>query len=207
MALDQVMIALKKLIGSIAGIGMPAGTEQISAEKRDLNWKKEHGSALLQIFSQEDLDNFVQVATEADQQGLGKLLALLEQLRRATQKSLADDDLMEQKSARNHKKLKEQLQVDIDKLDRTLDKQKKNLSAYKSLRNELKVDITLKTTIKKKSEEYLKQQIEARRQEKLKYESDKRERSREKAVILKLQKIVDERLAKLSAVLRKRVDQ
>jgi len=61
--------------------------------------------------------------------------------------------------------------------------------------------------LKKKNEEFLKQTIEVRRTERLKYENDKRERDREKAVILKLQKIVDERLAKVSDFIKARVNQ
>jgi len=61
--------------------------------------------------------------------------------------------------------------------------------------------------LKKKNEEFLKQTIEVRRTERVKYETDRRERNREKAVILRLQKIVDERLAKLSDFVKARVNQ
>jgi len=206
MALDQVMIALKKLKGSISGIGIPAHMVKIAAEKRDFDWKKEHGGALLQIFSKEDIDNFVQVATEADQEGLSKLLGLLEQLRRATAKSLSDDDEMEKRSARDYKVLRNQLSADIEKLESTLIKQKRNLVAYKSLRNSLKVEITEKTNLRKKNEEFLKQTIKLRHEEWMKYEDEKRQRNREKSIISRLQKIVNERLAKMSDFIKKRVN-
>jgi len=207
MALDQVMIALKKLRGSIAGIGRPSDVKAIAAESRDTNWKKEHGGALMQIFSEEEVENFVQIATEADQDALMKLLNLLEKLRRSTAQSLVDDEKIEKKSKKSYKYLSNQLKGDLEKLSEVLRKQKRNLKAYKAYRNSLTVEINEKTNLKKKNEEFLKQTVEIRRTEQLKYESDKRARNREKAVIAKLQKIVNEKLAKMQEFVRSSVNQ
>jgi len=205
MALDSVVAELSKLKGSISGVGMPAGEHMISAESRDAAWKKSH-PALLEIFSQTDINNFIQVATEADQDQLSKLIDMLGALKRSAQKSLADDDENEQNSKKVFKKALTRLQSDIALLTATIKRQNDNLTKYNRQKTSLQTEIHDKKALKAKNEAFLKQTKEIRRQEKLKYESDKRGRNKEKAIISRLQKIVDEKLAKMKDFLKKRVN-
>jgi len=206
MALDQVMIALRKLRGSISSVA-PGHVKATQSELRDRTWKKEHGNALLQIFSQEEIDSFVEVATEADQDGLTKLLTLLENLRRSSSKSLIDFDADEQKSLNAYKFLMNNLKHDIQKLEKIIERQKSNLRAYLSYKNSLTVEINEKTNLMKKNQEFMKQTIEIRRIEKLKYESDTRARNREKLVIRRIEAIVKEKLVKMLEFVKKNVNQ
>lgn len=207
LALDQVLIALRKLKGSVAGVGRPAHEGASNTERRDSNFRKEHGGALLQIFSENDVNNFIQVATSADQDGLSKLLALLEALKRSVQKSLIDDEQDEQTSLKLFNKLETNLISDLENLSRSLIKQKRNLRAYKSLQNELTVEINEKTNLRKKNVKFVKQTIEIRRTEKSKYDEDARARTRERGIIRKLTRIVNERLVKMQDFLKNQVNQ
>jgi len=206
MALNSVVAELTKLRGSISGVGRPAGMHAIDAENRDAAWKKNH-TALLQIFSDSDISSFLQVATEADQDQLAKLIDMLNALKRSAQKSLADDDENEQSSKKIFKKALTRLQSDIALLTTTIKRQNDNLTKYNRQKVSLQTEIHDKTALKVKNVAFLKQTKEIRRQEKLKYESDKRGRNKEKAIISRLQKIVDEKLAKMKDFLKKRVNQ
>jgi hypothetical protein len=205
-AVEQVVAELSKLKGSVSGVGKPAHVKDIDEEKRDAGWLKKHKGSLLQVFSDADVQNFIQVATEADQDSLNKLIDLLNTLKRSAQKSLADDDESEHTSKRTFKNLMAKLNNDVANLNVALAKQKKNLQSYKRLKNQLSVEIKDKSVLKKKNEEFLAQTVEIRRTEKLKYESDKRQRNREKSIIAKLQKIVSERLANMKDFLKSKVN-
>jgi chromosome segregation ATPase len=206
LALDAVIAELNKLRGSISGLGKPGHVDAISAENRDSAWKKAH-PALLEVFSESDISSFAQVATEADQDQLSKLIDMLVALKRSTQKSLADDDENEQDSVKHFKKALTRLQSDITLLNITLKRQRENLAKYKRQKVSLETEIRSKTALKVKNENFLAQTKEIRRQEGLKYESDIRARNREKEIIRKLQKIVDEKLARMKEFLKKRVNQ
>jgi len=206
MALDAVINELNKLRGSISGTGRPGHVEAISAETRDAAWKKSH-PALLEIFTEGDISSFAQMATEADQDQLSKLVDMLVALKRSTQKSLADDDVNEQDSVKHFNQALTRLQSDISLLNVTLKRQRDNLAKYLRRKTGLETEIRDKTNLRVKNENFLAQTIEIRRQEGLKYESDKRARNREKNIIRKLQRIVDEKLARMKEFLRKRVNQ
>jgi chromosome segregation ATPase len=205
MALEAVIKELARLNGSISGAGKPAHVKAISAEDRDAAWRKTHPS-LLEFFSESEFDSFVQVATEADQDQLAKLIDMLTALKRSTQKSLADDDENEQDSVKHFNGSLTRLQSDITLLNTTLKRQRANLSKYNRQKVSLQTEITTKTGLRKKNTEFLAQTKEILRQEGLKYDSDKRGRNREKDIIRKLQKIVDEKLARMKEFLKKRVD-
>jgi uncharacterized coiled-coil protein SlyX len=143
MALDAVVNELNKLRGSISGVGRPAHVKEISEEKRDSAWKKAQ-PALLEIFSESDIANFVQVATEADQDQLAKLVDMLTALKRSAQKSLADDDQNEQDSIKGFKKALERLNADIALLSATLKRQHANLTKYQREKVSLETEITIK---------------------------------------------------------------
>jgi len=162
--------------------------------------------ALLEIFSEADVQSFAQVATEADQDALSKLIGLLSSLKLSAEKSLQDDDESEKNSLKYYKKALTRLQSDISLLTTTIKRQNDNLTKYRRRRISLKTEIHDKTELKKKNEAFLAQNIKIRESEKLRYEEDKRGRDREKAIIRKLQKIVDEKLARMKDFLKKRVD-
>lgn len=206
LALDQVMIALRKLRGSISGVNRPGHVNEINAESRDRQWKKVHGAALMQIFSEGEIDDFVQIATEADQDGLSKLLGLLARLYQSAQKSLDDFEQDEVRSKKTFNFLITQLSSDVNKLESLISRQKNNLTAYLSYRNSLVVEIKEKNNLKVKNEEFLKQTVETRRVELLKFEADIRARNREKLVIRRIEKIVNEKLAKMNAFVKSRVN-
>lgn len=167
--------------------------------------KKKHPS-LLQIFSESDIASFAQVATSADQDQLEKLIDMLVALKRAAQKSLADDDQNEQDSISHFKKALTRLDSDIALLNGTLKRQGENLKKYLALVVSLQVVIKDKSSLKVKNEKFLAETKEIRRLEGLKYESDRRGRNREKEIIRKLQKIVDEKLSRMQEFLKKRVN-
>ena len=206
MALDQVMIALRKLRGSVAA-NRPGHVKEIQSEQRDRNWKKEHGGALMQIFSQEEIDNFVEIATEADQDGLTKLLALLEALRKSSNKSLIDFDSDEHHSHKSYNLLMSKLKFDISKLEGIIQRQKNNLQAYISSRNSLNVEISEKINLRTRNQQFMTQTLEIRRVQKLKYESDARGRNKEMLIIKRLEKIVKEKLAKILEIVKRNVNQ
>lgn len=203
---EQVLSELRKLRNSVSGRNRPSHVSQIGEEKRDAGWLRKNRRSLIQVFSEADVQNFIQVATEADQNSLSKLIDLLATLKRSAQKSLADDDESERVSRKTFKNLMAKLNNDVASLNIALLKQRKNLQSYKRLRTQLKVEIKDKSILKKKNEEFLAQTINIRRVEKLKYESDKRQRNREKKIIAKLQKIVSQRLANMKDFLRSKVN-
>jgi uncharacterized coiled-coil protein SlyX len=205
MALDAVVKELNKLRTSDAGVGRPAHVKAMTQETRDATWRKAH-PALLEIFTENDIANFVQVATEADQDQLAKLVDMLLALKRSAQKSLADDDENEQDSVKHFKKALTRLQSDVTLLGTTLKRQNDNLTKYNRQKVSLETEIHDKQALKIKNETFLAQTKEIRRQEKLKYETDVRGREREKNIIRKLQKIVDEKLARMKEFLKKRVN-
>ena len=206
MALDAVVSELAKLRGSISGVNRPNHIKEISAEERDRKFKAAK-PALLEIFSESDIDSFVQVATEADQDQLAKLIDMLISLKRSAQKSLADDDQNEQDSIKHFNAALTRLQADITLLNTTIKRQQDNLTKYRSEKVSLETEIHDKSELKKKNESFLAQTKEIRRQEKLKYEADVRGRNREKQIIKRLQKIVDEKLARMKDFLKARVNQ
>jgi len=132
---------------------------------------------------------------------------MLKALKRSAQKSLADDDENEVQSVKAFKKALTRLQTDIALLTVTIKRQKDNHTKYLRQKTSLQTEIHDKTALKTKNEQFLKQTLEIRRQEKEKYETDKRGRNREKEIIRKLQKIVDEKLARMKDFLKKRVNQ
>jgi hypothetical protein len=130
----------------------------------------------------------------------------LENLHRSATKSLIDFHDDEAGSKKAYDVLKAKLTYDIHKLEGVISRQSRNLKAYYSLRNALNVEITEKTNLRKKNQEFLKNTIEIRRVEGLKYQSDKRQRNKEKAIIRRLEKIVNEKLAKINAYVKSKVN-
>ena len=207
MAIDAVVAELSKLKGSISGVNKPNHIKDIDAETRDRNFKNAAKPALLEIFSESDIDSFLEVATSADQDQLAKLIDMLNSLKRSAQKSLADDDQNEQDSIKIFNVALARLEADIKLLTESIKRQQDNLAKYTAQKISLETEISDKSSLKLKNEQFLAQTIEIRRQEKLKYESDMRGRNREKEIIKRLQKIVDEKLARMKEFLKARVNQ
>ena len=207
MAIDAVVAELSKLKGSISGVNKPVHIKDIDAETRDRNFKNAAKPALLEIFSESDIDSFLEVATSADQDQLAKLIDMLNSLKRSAQKSLADDDQNEQDSIKIFNVALARLEADIKLLTESIKRQQDNLAKYTAQKISLETEISDKSALKVKNEQFLAQTIEIRRQEKLKYESDMRGRNREKEIIKRLQKIVDEKLARMKEFLKARVNQ
>ena len=207
MAIDAVVAELSKLKGSISGVNKPDHIKDIDAETRDRNFKNAAKPALLEIFSESDIDSFLEVATSADQDQLAKLIGMLNSLKRSAQKSLADDDQNEQDSIKIFNVALARLEADIKLLTESIKRQQDNLAKYTAQKISLETEISDKSALKVKNEQFLAQTIEIRRQEKLKYESDMRGRNREKEIIKRLQKIVDEKLARMKEFLKARVNQ
>ena len=207
MAIDAVVAELSKLKGSISGVNKPVHIKDIDAETRDRNFKNAAKPALLEIFSESDIDSFLEVATSADQDQLAKLIGMLNSLKRSAQKSLADDDQNEQDSIKIFNVALARLEADIKLLTESIKRQQDNLAKYTAQKISLETEISDKSALKVKNEQFLAQTIEIRRQEKLKYESDMRGRNREKEIIKRLQKIVDEKLARMKEFLKARVNQ
>jgi len=206
LAVDAVVAELTKLKGSISGVNRPDHVTEMSSEERDRKFKAAAKPSLLEIFSESDINSFLQVATEADQDQLQKLIDLLTSLKRSAQKSLADDDVNEADSLKEFTAALARLQTDITLLDASIKRQQENLTKYNDLKVSLETEISTKTSLKIKNEAFLVQTKEIRRTEKLKYEADMRGRDREKEIIKRLQKIVDQKLAKMKEFLKQRVN-
>jgi len=100
-AIDQVVADLTKLKGSIAGVAKPSFVHSIAAERRDQAALK---AKFVEIFDDEEAQAFVELATEADQAALDRLIALLNNIKRNVKKSLANDERHEAKSKAVYKK-------------------------------------------------------------------------------------------------------
>jgi chromosome segregation ATPase len=201
-AIEQVIARLNKLKGSISGIGKPAHVGAIAQETRDAKWKASMKRSFAEIVPDDDAAAFAELATEADQSALAKLVAILTNILRNVKRSLADDASYEKESRTTYHKLKVTLIKDNQVLQATLKHQKANLAAYISKINSLTVSIKLKTAVLVLRQKELKAaKAEYIRLEGI-YNKNKRKRNQEKGIIHKLQKIVNDRLARMSQFLK-----
>ena len=207
-AIEQVVAQLIKLRGSVAGIGKPAHVKSISQETRDTKWKARVKKSFVEIVgNDEEAAAFAELATEADQDALEKLIALLNRISRNVKKSLADDEAYEKESITLYKKLKTTLKKDNLVLEKALKKQKQNLDGYIKKINDLTVTIKIrKNLLKTRRVELKNTKIEYLQKENI-YNRDKKKRSEEDQIIRKLRKIVRERLSKISQFLKGQVNQ
>jgi hypothetical protein len=205
-ALDQVVASLTRLRGSISGIGKPAHVGAIAQERRDAAWKASMKSKFVEIVGEDEAAAFAELATEADQGALEKLIALLNRIQRSVKQSLADDEAHEKKSRAIYRRLKTALENDNRVLVKALEHQRANLNAYLKKINELTVTIKLKRQLLAVAEKQLASKREELRRTEAAYKRDKKKRNSEKKIIRKLQKIVNERLAKMSQFLRSAVN-
>jgi len=205
-ALNQVIAALQQLIGSVE-TGRPKHVKAIGEETRDEAWSKAHPPAkLLELFSEKDINMFLQVAEQADQDSLMKLIGLLQDLLRSTKKSLADDHEGEERSVKCYNQLVTKLNTDIGLLNTAIKKQQANLDSYQKELNALNVTINTLEALLKKNIAYRDSNIAIRTQQREKCAADTRQRSYEAKVIAKIRDVVEKRLASMSALLKSRVD-
>jgi len=206
-AIDQVVASLNKLKGSISGIGKPSHVSAIANEKRDKKWKKRMSKSFAEIVgNDEEAAAFAELATEADQDALAKLIALLNRIKENVKKSLADDEAYEKESRATYKRLKVTLEKDNAVLKVTLRKQRANLTKYNKKINELTVTIKIKVSLLKTRKQELKNTKKERLEKEARYNRDKKKREEEKAIIRKLQKIVKDRLSRMSSFLRSKTN-
>jgi chromosome segregation ATPase len=198
-AITTVVGDLKTLVGSISGKGKPASVSEISEEKRD-----RLAASFLEISKDdEEVAIFVEMATEADQKSLAKLIKLLLKLRESTRKSYNEDTTSEKKSKRIFKTLVEILKKDITKLGAMIVTSNKNLKTYRKKIVSLTAEIGVKTRLRNNKKGERKVTVKERMMKKKQWEEDSRERKSEMVVVRRLQKIVKTRLASMSSYLKK----
>jgi len=206
-AIHQVIDELSKLRGSVSGIGKPSHVRATDQEKRDANWKASQKAKLIEIIgNEEEAEAFLELATEADQAALEKLIALLRNILNQAQKSLNDDERHERRSLATYKKLRADLESDINQLKTTLAKQNANLADYIKKINQLIVTIKIRTDLLNAKKMELQNTITERANKLNKYMSDKAKRDQERKVIDRVIKIVKERLTRMSQDLRNSVN-
>lgn len=205
-AIDQVVVALSKLRGSVSGIGRPDHVRAISNEQRDAAWRAGIKKSFVEIVGDDDEANaFVELATEADQAALERLVALLNDIQRNTKKSLADDEAAEGASLQSYNKLKGNLESDIQNLENLLKRQRANLESYLKTINELTITLNIRTSLLHSRELENKNTIQERLTKLNQYNADTTHRTQEKGTIQKLQTVVKERLVTMSKFLRANV--
>jgi chromosome segregation ATPase len=206
-AIEQVVLALSKLRGSVSGLDRPNHVKAIANEQRDAAWRAGIKKSFVEIIGDDDeASAFVELATEADQAALEKLIALLNDIQRNTKKSLADDEAAEAASVNSFNKVKANLESDIHNLETLLTRQRANLEGYLKKINELTMTINIRTSLLHSRELELKNTVQERLTKLNQYNSDTTHRTQEKGTIQRLQKIVRERIATMSKFLRANVN-
>jgi len=207
-AIEQVISELSKLRGSVSGANKPSHVQAISNEKRDAAWKAGVKKSFIEIVGDDDAETnaFIELATEADQAALEKLIALLNHISRNTKKSLSDDERSEAQSLASFEKLKASLEGDIKSLENLLKRQQTNLDGYLKKINELTLTINIRLSLQHSRETELKNTETELTTKLTQYHTDTVHRTKEKAVIQRVQNIVKERLAAMSRFLRKSVN-
>jgi len=206
-AIDQVVASLVKLRGSISGIGKPKHVREISQEKRDAAWKAKLKKSFVEIVGDEaEATAFAELATEADQTALERLIALLSKIQTNVKKSLADDEAFEKESRSIYKRLKTTLEKDNKVLATALTKQRANKSKYEKIITDISVTIKIRKALLKTRVREIGVTKEERFMKESNYNRDKKKRSQEKKIIRRLQKIVKDRLARMSQFLKGKVD-
>jgi hypothetical protein len=202
-AIDQVVANLRKLQGSVAGIGKPVHVGAITHERRDARWKAGIKKSFVEIVgNDEEASAFAELATEADQDALAKLMALLNRINLNVKKSMSDDEAYEKESRTTYKRLKVTLTKDNAILTRSLAKQNANLTRYIKKINELTVTIKIRNDLLRSRQQELKNTKTERLNKEARYNSAKKKRNQEKNIIHRLQRIVRDRLARMSQFLK-----
>ena len=197
-AIDKVVKQLEKLIGSISGKGKPKELKEIAAEKRD----RLHKSFVEITHNDEEAAMFVQMATEADQKALSRLISILKKLRASAESSYNNDQAAESKSKRTFKNLSSIIDADVKKLNNRITQQNRNLKKYeknlRSINNTIESEKRLRKN--KQTEHKLTKKERAEKTEI--YHKEKAQRESEMEIVRKLLKIVKTRLSNMSKYLK-----
>jgi len=206
-AIEQVIANLEKLRGSVAGIGKPAHVRSTAQEKRDKKWKDKMKKSFVQIVGDDvEASAFAELATEADQSALDKLINLLNRIMANVKKSLGDDEKYEKESRAIYKRLKVTLTKDNEVLDTSLTKQRANKANYEKRITDLSVTIKIRKGLLVTRGREKGIQIQSRFMKENAYNRTKKERDQQEKVIRKLQRIVKDRLARMSQFLKSKVN-
>jgi hypothetical protein len=200
-AIDSVIKQLNHLVGSVSGKGKPTHVKASAEELRDLK------NAFVQISQDEaEINAFIQTATEADQHILNQLIRQLNSIRASVVKSLNDDTAHEKRSKKVFQQLDALLRNDNKRLDSSIANQEKRWNAYVKEVARLKQKIADKERLLKAYQSQLTNAINERLAKERRYLADKAQRNTERKVIEKVQKIVQRRLANMTAYLKTQVN-
>jgi hypothetical protein len=198
-ALSAVLKELGKLQGSVSGHG-PAHVRLNAEEKRDA--ANALRKSFVQITKDEaEIEQFIQTATEADQNALRTLVSAIEKIRRSVERSYNDDVSHEKRSSGNHLELKVLLQSDSRKLDRMIISQTKNYNTYVKKVAQLVVRIAQTRALRRARKAEKKATIAERLAKRARYLADKAQRDEERNVMGRIKNIVDKRLSNMSKML------
>ncbi len=203
-ALNAVLKELRKVVGSVAGKGKPKHVRMNAEEKRDLRHRLK--KSFLQITKDEvEVESFVQVATEADQRALAKLIHFIKKIKRSTKRSYNNDLIHERRSKSAFKRLRRVLKKDVKRLMSLIRHQVKNLKLYIRIIKQTIAKIIAQRKLRRAFIAEKKAAIKERRIKKAKYLADKKQRDEERRVIKRIMLIVRRRLANMSKWLKNRI--
>jgi len=207
-AIEQVVSQLVKLRGSVSGVGKPSHVGAIANERRDAAWKAGVRKSFVEITGEdnEETNTFIELATEADQAALEKLIVLLNSILRNTKKSLSDDERAEAQSVNSFNKIKATLESDIQNLENLLKRQRTNLDQYQKRVTDLTLTINIRTSLQRSRDLELRNAVKERKDKKDRFTAETAQRNKEKEVIQRVQKIVKERLTAMSRFLKTSVN-
>jgi len=204
-ALDAVLTELAKLKGSVAGAGQPTHVGVNAEEKRDAAQALKN--SFVQISQDEaEVNAFIELATEADQNALANLVGAIRRIRASTQKSYNDDVAHEKRSAATFVRLQSLLTSDNKKLDSMIVQETRNHKAYVKRVAELTVQIAQTRKLRKAKQAERVATIKERLAKEKRYLEDKAQRDEERRVIKRIMAIVKRRLANMSKYLSTQVD-
>jgi len=202
-AIELVVNELNKIVGSVAG-ERPDHVEVSAEEQRD----RAFANSFVQLSPLKvDVEQFLQLATTADQEALQKLIGMLNALSNTAKQSLEEDTEHEEKSRETYEALKASLTEDNENLNQQIQEQEENKAAYEAEISRLVTKIAAEEELLAETQQTLASTIQERQDKEAQYEADKAERTEEKSVIQRLQKIVKERLANMSKFLSANADQ
>ena len=191
-ALSRVIFSLKKLQGTIRGIHHKS---HVRAE-----------GAFAELSSDKEISAFLELATEVDQHALRQLISILRSIRHGFKVSISLDERYEERSKKTYKKLVLSLRADVASLDAAIKKQIARLNRFVKKINELRITIKIRIDLLKSRRAERKANIQERRTKEAKYLRDRAHRRREKKVIRRVQKIVNERLSRMNSFLKSKVN-
>jgi len=204
-AIEQVVNELQKLVGSISGAGRPEHVAELAHETRDREFAAATSFVQLQLpKNQNELMAFLQTASKANQESLQKLIGVLNGLKASAQASLNADEQHEQNSREAYDTLLATLENDNIALVSNIEAQEINLKNYQDQLEEVKGRLAQNREQLANKEQELAATIQERIDVEAAYKQEKEDRAAERAIVEKLQRIFNERLANASSFLRER---